>query len=422
MLLRSLRSSSSMTPLYAPETEAGTEGAEGTETLGGRVPLNELPADGPGSGRSKLRKDLEKNFDTDRKTRAREDVSEKQVRKTKVAVNHQEVEEEPEAEGGDEPAVEGQEAAAAAGAEAGAEGEEGAAVAAWTPPEGWTKEAKAEAGKVPAVVQAAITKRETDMAKGVAEIKQRYNEIDQALQPHIEQIRRHGHTPGQAVNQLFSWFEALQNSPDQAFPALMQSFRYDPKRLLGQQKEPAAEANVEQPAGDVPPAVQEYITKLEQRQAAMEQAITNKFGALENTFAEQSYAKTNDILRNWSKDKPHFEDVRGAMAHFIGSGLVPPLEDGSADLDKAYDMALYAMPEVRTKVLADQAAKAAADRKAKADTEKKVQQAAADKARRAGLSIQGGAPGAAVASQGKAKSKSKSVRESIEEARQELAE
>jgi len=411
MLLRSLRSS--MTPLYAPETETGAEGAEGAEP---RIPLNELPADGPGSGRSKLRKDLEKNFETDRTARAREDVSEKQVRKTKVAVNHQEVEEEPEVEGEvEEAAAEGAEGA----------GEEGVqAETAWAAPEGWSKEAKAEAAKVPPAVQAAITKRETDMAKGVAEIKQRYADMDQAIQPRVDLIRKHGHTPAQAVNQLFTWFEALANRPDQAFPALMQSFRWDPRALLAHvqpaAKEPGAEGE-QQPAGDVPPAVQDYINKMELRQQQLEQAVTQKFGHLENTFAEQSFAKTNDVLRNWSKDKPHFEDVRMAMAHFIGSGLVPPLENGSADLDKAYDMALYAMPDVRSKVLAEQSAKATADRKAKAEAEKKAQQAAADKARKTGLSITGGAPGAAVASQGK-KPKSKSVRESIEEARRELAE
>lgn len=107
------------------------------------------------------------------------------------------------------------------------------------------------------------------------------------------------------------------------------------------------------------------------------------------------------------------------MAHLIGSGAVPPLPNGSADLDKAYDMALYAQPEVRAKVLeAQEAAKAqaAAD---KASKERAAQQQQADQARRKASLLGPSAPGAPLDPK-LGKAKRKTVRESIAEAMEEV--
>jgi hypothetical protein len=261
------------------------------------------------------------------------------------------------------------------------------------------------------------------MAKGVDALKKTYNELDQVLQPRMDVIRRHGHTPAQAVNQLFAWFEALSANPQAAFPALAQSFKFDLKSLPGMVAQ-AAQAAVD-PAKALPAVKPEdippYVKTLEQQIAEIKQGFTQQIGQLSNTFAQQTQAKTEEILANWSKDKPYFEEVRKMMAHLIQSQAVAPLPNGSADLDKAYDMALYALPEVRQKVLAEQAEKAEAARKAKLDAEKKAQQAQADKARKASGSVVGGAPGSPSTAQGKPK-KSKSVRESIMEAREQLSE
>jgi len=45
-------------------------------------------------------------------------------------------------------------------------------------------------------------------------------------------IRQFGKTPGQAVGQLFSWFDALAKNPDEAFPALIKSYKYNPDQML----------------------------------------------------------------------------------------------------------------------------------------------------------------------------------------------
>ncbi len=395
----------------------------GTPEPAAPPPINERPADGPGSGRGEMRKEIERSVETARKAeRGRETPPKKYVSTARKAAE----------EAGQQPAPkEGEEAAPA-------EGEEAApAEPAVAAPEGWTKEAKAEWENLPPAVQTAVAKREVDMAKGVEDLKKKYSEIDQVLQPRMEVIRRHGHTPGQAVNQLFAWFEALSGNPQVAFPALAQSFKYDLRSIPGlipqeliqlwQEKQkaagqpgqqPAAEA---QPAGEIPVGVQKYIDEMRQELAGLKQGFTDQLGQLSTSFQQQSQAKTEEILASWSKDKPYFEEVRRTMARLIASQEVPPLPNGAADLDRAYDMALWALPEIREKLRADERQKADAELKAKQAAERKAQQDQADKARRAQAgSLSGNAPGSpTLPAKGK---KGKSVAESIRETIAELRE
>jgi len=368
-------------------------------------PLNERPADGPGSGRGALRQQLEKSVEGERKGREAREAKEPKEPKRQArtaAPNHQEPEEvieEPEVPELEAPEVQE------------------------VPPEAFTKEAKAEWAQTPANVRAAILKREEDMAKGVDSLKKGYAEIDQALAPRLDVIKKNGHTPGQAVNQLFAWFEALQANPKQAFPALAQSFRFDLRALLPQatapvpgQQQPGTTPPEQQP--EIPPAVQAYISglerKLEERLGGLNQHFTQQ-------LTQQSMAKTQEILDSWSKDKAHFETVRNMMSHLIGSGAVPPLPNGAADLDKAYDMAVFALPEVRAKVLAEQEQARVAALKEKREKERLAQQEQADRARKAAAgTLRSGAPGEPTVP-GKKKGAGKSVRESLMEAREELS-
>jgi len=201
---------------------ADTEIETNVDTGGGASPVEQQ--DGPGSGRSNLRQQLERNFEADRKATAERDQPRK-VPKSRAR-------EHLEAEGGQE-STEVEEPTETETEEQ-PEGETKAA----PPPAGWAPEAKAEWAKVPQAVQAAVVKREQDMAKGVEEIKSKYSEIDKVLAPRMEIMRRHGHKPHEAVNQLFAWFDALSANPDVAFPALAGSFRYDLRRILGQQQQP----------------------------------------------------------------------------------------------------------------------------------------------------------------------------------------
>ena len=407
-------------PHYGPETEAGLpEAVPATPPPdaggAGEAAVPEAPAGKP--EKLSVRQSLEKGFAD---ARLAERPAPKREKKPARAADEMRAEAE-----GSQPA----ETPAETTGEAAAPAEEAPKTAA---PTAWPKEAKEAWQALPPQVQAAVLKRETDVQKGVDELKGKYAEIDGAIAPHIDAIRRHGHTPAQAVNQMFSWFHALAGNPDVAFPALLRSFNFDPRRLVpqaqpqaaqpGNQQPPAAAVGadgkpVAQPADAVPPAVQNYINQITNKLSQLENAFSQKIGAVESTFQQQSEAKTQEVLMGWAKDKPHFEKVRVLMSQLIASGAVP-LKDGRVDLDGAYDAAIYANPEVRGALQADQAKAAQAATVAAAAKEKAAQQAAADKARKTNVSLAPSAPGQAV--QPKAK-KGRSVRESLKDAMEELS-
>jgi hypothetical protein len=412
---------------YLPCYDSDVSGAAEPPETGGGAPPPEAPVgEGrqPAAERRSIREELQANFDAAREPEkpAAPERGEKGRFKKRSG----------EGEASAEPG------AAAAAGEAPQEGASGEA--ATTPeappatgapaaPAGWSKEAKAAWGELPEPVRAAVAKREADVQKGVDQLKAGYADIDRAISPHDAAIRQHGHTRAQAIDQLFGWFRALASNPTQAFPALAKSFNIDLAQFAqaggaAPPQVPAAGANgAAAPAPGQPeavsPAIQQYIDAMQARQQQLEAQINQRFGTLEQTFAQQNEAKTHEVLAAWAKDKPHFEEVRQTMSRLIASGEVP-LKEGRVDLDGAYETAIWAVPGVREKVLADQAKAAEAKRAAAASARAAAVQAEADKARKAGVSVTGGAPGAAGPAVAQPKGKGKSVRESLMEARAEV--
>lgn len=231
-------------------------------------------------------------------------------------------------------------------------------------PEALSKEAKEAWKDAPLAVKQAFIKREEDMARGVGELKQRYALIDQAIQPHTDALRQMNATPADAVNRMFLWFKALAGRPSEAFPALAQSMGLDWKQVTGtpQQAAPPADPNAPPTAPaapEIPEPVKNYIGQLEAQMGQLAQYVQSlggHIGGIQNTFQEQSEAKTRENLSIWSQGKPHFEAVRADMATLIQSGAIPLKANGEVDLDTAYERAIYFNPEVRAKVLAEQAA------------------------------------------------------------------
>ena len=232
------------------------------------------------------------------------------------------------------------------------------------PPDSLPKEAKAEWDKTPPAIQAAFVKREQDMAAGVAELKNKYSLIDQAIAPHTDKLRQMNATPGEAVNRMFLWFGALAGNPKESFPALAKSMGIDWNRLIapagatqGSAEQVAAQGTGSGTAPEIPEPVKQYVGQLEQKIGQLTQFVHQLGGQIapiQQNINTQNEARTRENLSIWSKDKPYFEDVRQTMAQFIQSGVVPLRPDGQVDLDTAYERAIYFSPEVRAKVLAAQ--------------------------------------------------------------------
>lgn len=420
-------------PLYAPEMEGGADVDAGSDAAG----VTDAGADGTAggadagaaepAGKASVRESLTRAID---EVRAATDGFEDDRKKKRGAKRGQAAAAGAEA-GAEGAATAAGEAGAAAAEDGAAEGQPqeqqpGEVIAA---PESLPKEAKVDWAKTPASVQKAFVKREQDMARGVQELKNRYSEIDTVLQPHAESFRRHNLTPGQAVEKLFQWQQAIANDAVRqrngelpvAIIGLAKSYGIDLVSALGMTLPAAADASSAQPEGEVPPKVQEYIGRLEARLGQLEQGIGQGFEQIQSTFQSQSFEKTNQALNYWAQGKTHFEAVRQTMARLIASGQVPPLEDGQADLDTAYETAVWMHPELRTALLAEQRQQEEQERKRKADAERKAQEEQAAKARRAAGSLTPQAPGSVQpGGSGKGPKKGLSVRESLKAAIQEV--
>lgn len=314
-----------------------------------------------------------------------------------------------------------------AGAQPGAEAAEtDAALQTQTPepPPGWPKDAAEDWRTMTATQQAAVTKRLTDAARGVEQLRTTYAEIDRAVDPYRPVIQQHRSTPAAAIEQLFAWHMALANNPAAAFPALAKSFGVDLTKLVsGASSTSPAQPGVAEPKApllaDTQTEEPQYVKDLRAKLAATEQAI-GKFGerftGIESTFEAQNTEKTKEAISFWAKDKPHFPKVQQLMGRLIASGAVP-LKDGRVDLDGAYSMAVWADPAVRAELEAE-AKKAAKDAAARtAETVRETQDRGAQTARRAAVSVAPGSPGPANgAARGKPPKKGASVRESLDSA------
>lgn len=140
----------------------------------------------------------------------------------------------------------------------------------------------------------------------------------------------------------------------------------------------------------VAPATSEFIdpelAKANERIAQLERQANEMRGFAQNqqtAVQQQNAAVLNQQIQDFQYQKdekgalrhPYFNDVRGLMASFLGSGT-------ASDLKTAYDMACRAHPDVFSRIERDRKAAEARDR------EKKEKEKAAA-ARRAGSSVTG---------------------------------
>jgi hypothetical protein len=254
------------------------------------------------------------------------------------------------------------------------------------PPPGWGKEGKTVWDSLPADAQKSVLKREKEFSDGIAKYAQKaraYDEFDAVIGPRREAIQRFGVSPAQTVDRLFQWMEAISHPNKQyqqnAFKALAQSFGVD-----------LAQPTQSESFDPVTPTVDPNTPPQWFQQFAG--AVQNKFQGIEQQTANQRQAAADNILANWAKDKPHFEQVRGHMGQLITSGIVPLKETGEVDLDSAYERAIRLNDNVSAQI------KQEAEAKAKQEAEEKARSSAAAAAdrvarsRRAGAGLKPAAP------------------------------
>jgi hypothetical protein len=228
-------------------------------------------------------------------------------------------------------------------------------------PSSWKKETQAEWEKLPAHVQDDVLRRESDFHKGIETYKQaaaRAQAYDQVIAPYQQTLQKMGVAPEAAIGALFKADHILRNSAPhekaQYFAQLAQEYGIQ----LDQVQNPP----------QVDPAYQHVLNELQNLKASQQQDLYTR------QQAEQ--AQLNSQIASFAEGKEHFDAVREDMAALLQAGR-------AKDLDAAYDMAIWARPDLRSGLLQQQTR--AAEEKARAEVQKA-------KAQSASVSVRGSSP------------------------------
>jgi len=284
-------------------------------------------------------------------------------------------------------------------------------------PEIAPKEVKALWASLPPEAQAVFAKREADMAKGVEQLKAKYQSYDGALDTIRDELRTIGKTEVEAIRMLADWRNALRGpNKVQAFRALAQAEKIDLSTLMGSPS-PQGQAQQAQQPNDPAAILRPYIDP-----------ITQKVTALESELQRRDSERVQGDIKSFSADKPHFDKVRVAMGHMMNSGLIPGSTPKEV-FDEAYNRACRMDPEVFALIQSEEQAKREADAKAAQEAAaKKAMEAEAERkrkeaeevarARKAGVGPRAGSPsGMATTNTAKGQSVGDSLRAAVKEVR-----
>jgi hypothetical protein len=231
-------------------------------------------------------------------------------------------------------------------------------------PPAWSHATKAKWNELPAEVQQEIVKRELDVRKQVARMDDERafgRELQRVIAPYEPIIRAEGGTPAAAVQDLLNTAYILRTGDPatkaRLFAETAQRFGVDLSTLGQQQQMDPTVANL-------------------QREIAQLKATYQQQQQTEQQRAEQQALQTIEAFKS-DPGHPHFDAVQAEMSALITAGA-------AKDLAQAYDMALWARPDLRQQLIAAQTA----NLKTSDDKRQKV-----DKARTKGVSVRGGPGG-----------------------------
>jgi hypothetical protein len=246
------------------------------------------------------------------------------------------------------------------------------------PPPGWSPEARAAFSSLPAAVQQAISKRENEVSDGFKsksdELKsfqdraKEWQAIEEVLAPHQAIFRANGRSNADVIRQLLGWMTVLGNNDPNVrrngFKQLASSFNVDINQLAPAAPQPAAEAI---PPTDATGSQPQNGFDLNAVQRLIQEAVNQSVTPIREQISNQSQQTINEHIAQWAADKPYYQKVRMMMGGLIQAGQVPILSNGKPDLDQAYQMAIYAQPEVRAEILKAEEEKRQAEANQKAE-------------------------------------------------------
>lgn len=234
------------------------------------------------------------------------------------------------------------------------------------PPASWSATAKADWSGLTRELQDEVLRREGDWQKADGERATRlkgYEPVEAALAPVRQQLQLNGVNEGQYVSQLVAADQYLRTDPQAAIRWLSQQYGIDLSQIdagLGE---------------EIDPALAPFVDKMN--------ALQNQVSSFVTTQQQQESSRVGAEIDAFAQGHSHFEEVRQQMGALIQAGAV-------ADMDAAYDMAVWANPSTRIAMQAEQSVETEAKRK----TEVEEKAAKARRVSQTNLSTQGTAGGA----------------------------
>lgn len=221
------------------------------------------------------------------------------------------------------------------------------------PPVSWAADAKAEWSNLSPALKAAIVKRETEVSNGFRQYSEQTRRYEHMLSPLDTEARRLGVATDQALSALLAAHHMLNQNPVAGLQRLAQQYGVDLGTMTG--PEPGSRSSQSTPMLD--PRVDDVVQWMRNQKIREEQTI------------EQT-------ITSFASSHPHFDSVQREV-----EALLPTLKRDNPYwpseklLQEAYDRAVYANPETRAAIMAEQT---------RADEEKR-RKAAADEASKARL-------------------------------------
>src|SRR5688572_22187202 len=228
------------------------------------------------------------------------------------------------------------------------------------PPERWSDEFKSRFRSLGKDEQKFLLDREKDVeshltkrTQELSETQKRYQKLDDVLKPYEEVARRSGVDLAPHVAQAIQHYMAYQRDPASTLKALIQASKLTPEALG--LVDDGTDPNIR--------ALRDQLDETRRELASLKQGTVQ---ATESQYASQISAFKDAKDDSGALKHPHFDRVREVMAPLAAKleGTMPPAEV----LAKAYEQAVWALPEYRETQIKEAQEKAEKEAKKKAET------------------------------------------------------
>ena len=238
-------------------------------------------------------------------------------------------------------------------------------------PNHWPKDFAAKFEALEAPAQHMFMERYKDLegdytrkTQEIAKYKKRNEAFDEIMQPFKGDFERAGMDEVGAVRQLLAAHDYLRKDPQNAIAWLANQYGVD-MAAIG--NDPAAEDEFADPqVKQLQQQVAQLTGFIQNQQTQQQSQVQQSTQSLIDQFAAETDA-------NGNPKHPHFDRVRGVMGSLISS-------ENAKDLATAYEMAVYADPELRQAQVKAMAAAQSQDN-VKTEAVKKAKKAARSKVR-----------------------------------------